>query len=136
MDWEKDNKHTLAYHKMLNQKPVDKIAIIDFDGTLCKFMFPDVGPIEPDVKIALHILKDAGYTIKIHSCRTATYWNREDERRIHIKIIQDFMKKHELPYNEIIMSLSMDKPIADVYIDDRAIRYENNWLEIARRLMK
>ena len=121
---------------MLNQKPTDKTAIIDFDGTLCKFEFPDVGPIEPDARIALQMLKDAGYTVKIHSCRTATYWNREDERRVHIQLIQDFMKQHELPYDELIMSITMDKPIADVYIDDRAIRYENNWLEIAKRLEK
>lgn len=124
-----------ADSKMLSQRPIDKIAVIDFDGTLCKFVFPNVGPIEPDVKIALQLLKDIGYTIKIHSCRTATYWGREDERRIHIKAIQNFMKEHSLPYDEIITSISMDKPIADVYIDDRAIRYENNWLEIARRLI-
>jgi len=119
---------------MLSQRPTEKIAIIDFDGTLCKFAFPDVGPIEPNVKEALETLKEAGYTIKIHSCRTATYWGRKDERRIHIKLIQDFMAEHKLPYDELILSPSMDKPIADVYIDDRAIRYDNSWLEIARLL--
>jgi len=119
---------------MLSQRPIDKIAVIDFDGTLCRFEFPKVGPIEPDVEIALGILKQAGYKIKIHSCRTATYWLREKERQIHIKLIQDFMNEHNLPYNEIIISPTMDKPIADVYIDDRAIRYQNNWLEIANKL--
>ena len=117
---------------MLNQRPVEKIAIIDFDGTLCKFAFPDVGPIEPHVKIALETLKQAGYIIKIHSCRTATYWERPDERGQHIEAIVDFMIQHKLPFDNII--LSMDKPIADVYIDDRAIKYENNWLEIAEKL--
>lgn len=121
---------------MLSQRPVDKIAIVDFDGTLCKFAFPDVGPIEPNVKVALETLKQAGYTIKIHSCRTATYWNQEDERRVHIQLIQDFMKQHKLPYDELIMSITMDKPIADVYIDDRAVKYNNNWLEIATKLEK
>lgn len=121
---------------MLSQRPIDKIAVIDFDGTLCKFAFPDVGPIEPNVKVALETLKQAGYTIKIHSCRTATYWDREDERRTHIKMIQDFMTEHKLPYDELLISITMDKPIADVYIDDRAIRYDTNWLEIARRLTR
>ena len=119
---------------MLSQRPVDKIAVIDFDGTLCKFAFPDVGPIEPYVKVALEVLKQAGYIIKIHSCRTATYWGREDEREEHIQLIIDFMQKHNLPYDEIILARTMDKPIADVYIDDRAIRYDTNWLEIARKL--
>jgi len=119
---------------MLSRRPVDKIAIIDFDGTLCKFMFPDVGPIEPDVKVALETLKQAGYIIKIHSCRTATYWDRPDERTEHLRLIFDFLWKHKLPYDEVIIAPTMDKPIADVYIDDRAIRYNNNWLEIAARL--
>lgn len=119
---------------MESQKPSDKIAVIDFDGTLCKFAFPDVGPIEPDVRTALEALKDAGYKIKIHSCRTATYWDNEDARRGHIQLIQAFMKEHKLPYDELIMSITMDKPIADVYIDDRAIRYENNWFDIAKNL--
>jgi len=124
----------IADSKMLSQRPIDKIAVIDFDGTLCKFAFPDVGPIEPNVKEALETLKAAGYTIKIHSCRTATYWGREGERGVHTKIILEFMEKYNLPYDEIITSPSMDKPIADVYIDDRGIGYKNNWLEIARRL--
>lgn len=119
---------------MLSQRPVDKIAVIDFDGTLCKFAFPDVGPIEPGVKEALETLKRAGYTIKIHSCRTAVYWGNSTERRIHMKLIRDFMAEHKLPYDEILTSPTMDKPIADVYIDDRAVKYENNWLEIARTL--
>lgn len=120
---------------MLSQRPVDKIAIVDFDGTVCKFAFPDVGPIEPNVKIALETLKQAGYMIKIHSCRTATYWNNEDERKKHIQLIKDFMVKYNLPHDDIILSRTMDKPIAAVYIDDRAIRYDTNWLEIARRLV-
>lgn len=117
---------------MLSQKPIDKIAIIDFDGTLCKFMFPNVGPVEPDVAYALHTLKEAGYVIKIHSCRTATYWNNPDEREIHIQLIRKFLKENFIPYDELI--LDIDKPIADIYIDDRAIKYNNNWLEIAKKL--
>jgi len=117
---------------MLSQRPIDKIAIIDFDGTLCKFMFPDVGPANPNVAQALHTLKKAGYIIKIHSCRTATYWNQPDEREIHIQLIEKFLKENSILYDEII--LNMDKPIADVYIDDRAINYNNNWLEIAKKL--
>ena len=119
---------------MLSQKPVDKIAVIDFDGTLCKFMFPDVGPIEPNVREALETLKAAGYTIQIHSCRTATYWNHPDEREMHKKLIIDFMRENNLPYDTLIFDPTKDKPIADVYIDDRGMRYENNWLEIARKL--
>lgn len=119
---------------MQPQKPHEKIVIIDFDGTLCKFAFPDVGPIEPHVRGALETLKRAGYTIKIHSCRTATFWGQEDEREAHILAIKNFVLENGLPCDEIITAENMDKPIADVYIDDRAIKYENNWLQIAETL--
>ncbi len=119
---------------MNDQKPDAKIVIIDFDGTLCKFAFPEVGTVEPDVKAALEILKAKGYTIKIHSCRTATYWGNVFERCKHIDLIHEFLTINEIPFDEIILDWSMDKPIADVYIDDRGVRYEGNWMEIARAL--
>ena len=108
--------------------------IIDFDGTLCKFAFPEVGEVEPNVKYALELLRAKGYAIKIHSCRTATYWENAIERGTHAHLIGEFLREHKIPHDEIILSTSMDKPIADVYIDDRAIRYDGNWMEIALRL--
>ncbi len=119
---------------MNDQKPDGKIVIIDFDGTLCKFAFPEVGTIEPNVRAALQILKAKGYTIKIHSCRTATYWGSEFERGTHAHLILEFLEYNKIPYDEIIIDRTMDKPIADVYIDDRGVKYEGNWMEIAERL--
>ena len=118
---------------MNDQKPNGKIAVIDFDGTLCKFAFPKVGAVEPNVKKALELLRAKGYTIKIHSCRTSVtpYPGDSTTRKSHINLILDFLKKYEIPFDEILL---MDKPIADVYIDDRAVRYEGNWMEIARGL--
>ena len=108
-------------------------VVIDFDGTLCKFAFPDVGPPEPNVKEALTKLKELGYKICIHSVRTATYWGDAD-REHHIQAIKNFMEENEVPYDEILTDSTMDKPIAAVYIDDRAIRYEGNWLEIVKNI--
>ena len=110
-----------------------KTIIIDFDGTLCKFAFPDVGPPEPGIKEALTKLKELGYRVCIHSVRTATYWG-DRKRKHHIQVIEKFMKENELPYDEILVDKNMDKPIAEVYVDDRAIRYEGNWLEIIKIL--
>ncbi len=119
---------------MNDQKPEGKIVIIDFDGTLCKFAFPEVGTVEPNVRAALQILKVKGYTIKIHSCRTATYWGSAIERIKHMSLIVAFLLENEIPFDELILDTTMDKPIADVYIDDKAIRYTGNWMEIAEKL--
>ena len=121
---------------MNDQKPHDKIAIIDFDGTLCKHAFPGVGAVEPNVKRALELLKIKGYIIKIHSCRTSIYpFSGSDiEREEHIDLIFEFLREHKIPYDEIILDETKNKPLADVYIDDRAVRYEGNWMEIVKAL--
>ena len=45
--------------------------VIDFDGVICEHRFPDVGEPTGDVRDALRTLKNAGYRIVIHSCRTS-----------------------------------------------------------------
>lgn len=43
-------------------------------------------------------------------------------------------KKMVLFRNWAKIKMLSQRPIEKVYIDDRAIRYNHNWLEIARRL--
>lgn len=114
-------------------RKIPKRIIIDFDGTICKDEFPDVGSPEPNVREALQQLKDLGYEIMIHSCRTASYW---EDREKHLKIITEFMKKNEIPYDGIVIDKNLDKPLAMFYIDDRAIRYDGGWLDVVRMIEK
>ena len=112
-----------------------KTAIIDFDGTLCEHAFPAVGKPEPHVREALEKLKEMGYEIIIHSCRTAADWGPLN-RKEHIKKIEKFMEENELPYDEILTDSSYDKPSADVYIDDRGVGYRGNWQETIEEVEK
>ena len=98
--------------------------IVDFDGTLCKFAFPDVGEYQHGAREALQTLQDKGYRIVIHSVRTATYWGTEPQAG-HIEAITNFLEENKIPYDEIL--LSCDKPIAVAYIDDRGINYGGDW---------
>ena len=41
------------------------------------------------------------------------------------------MKYHKLPYDTIWMP---DKPIGVAYIDDKAIRFDNNWKAITENI--
>jgi histidinol phosphatase-like enzyme len=118
-----------------NQSHRQKVIVIDFDGTLCKFAFPEVGDPEPGVRAALQTLKDMGYFIKIHSCRTATYWKRQN-RASHILLMVNFLEKNKIPFDEIIVEDNMDKPIADFYIDDRAISYKGNWEDVVSEISR
>jgi len=112
-----------------------KIIIIDFDGTLCDHRYPEVGRIKKGAKEALRQLKDMGYYIKIHSCRTSKLLN-DDPKFItkHCKIMSSFLQDNEIPYDEIIMET--DKPVAYFYIDDRAIGFRNDWKEVVEEVKK
>ena len=67
----------------------------------------------PGTKEALELLKSAGYTIMIHSC------NRP-------QVIKDFMSYYQLLYDSIWEG--QGKPVADAYLDDKGLRFEN-WNE-------
>ena len=51
----------------MKKKPT---LVIDFDGVICEYRFPDVGEPTKGVQEALETLSKAGYRIVIHSCRT------------------------------------------------------------------
>ena len=133
VDWT-DSKDTLGILVRKGNTKM-KTAIIDFDGTLCEHKYPEVGRPEPHVKEALEKLKEMGYEIIIHSCRTAVNWGRVN-RIEHIKKIEKFMKENKLPYDEILTDSSYDKPIADVYIDNRGVGYRGNWQETIAEVEK
>lgn len=126
---------------MEESKPLlpPKTIAVDFDGTICDHAFPHIGKIKSGVKEALTIFKELGYLICIWSCRTCHYHydifgGNETiptlERERVVEMIQ-FLKDNEIPY-DFIDDGSKGKPSADFYIDDKAIRYQNNWDAIAK----
>jgi len=114
---------------------MDKVVILDFDGTIVDFKYPDIGDLKPGAKEVIQQLKDMGYIIKIFSCRTSTELNPELYKRVKHKMgMIEFLDKHEIPYDEIITD--SNKPIATFYIDDRAIEYNNDWNEVIDKIKK
>lgn len=114
-----------------------KKIIIDFDGTICGFAFPDCGPPEPGVREALLELSAMEFEIVIHSCRTGSYWEGKHDgpnRRKYYAVILDYMERHGLHYDTILMDSNMDKPIADFYIDDRGVSYKSNWPDVVNEI--
>lgn len=113
---------------------MQKNIVIDFDGTLMPYSFPEAKEPYPETKEALNRLRDMGFKIIISSARTSdnlfypsikdsnidTYYNTVD-------YIRNYLNKYNIPFDTI----HEGKPIAKYYIDDRAIRIINgNWGEI------
>jgi hypothetical protein len=115
-------------------KGIPRTLAIDFDGTICKSVFPDCGPAIPGAKQAIIRFKELGYRIIIYSCR-ACHWHYDvfgGSRDIpvldrpHVKVMIDWLNEQGIPYDEIDDG-SKGKPVADFYLDDNAIRVDNNW---------
>lgn len=108
-----------------------KRICIDLDGVIAQFKKPnetyaDVAPIEGAVE-KLKSLKNAGHYIIIFTARHMKTCNGNVSMVVakQGKTTLDWLKKHDIPYDEI----QFGKPWADVYIDDNAFRF-NKWSEI------
>jgi len=106
--------------------------VVDFDGTIADDVFPEMGDPRPGVIEALNKLKKEGFEIIIHSCRTGSYFKDllfDDQ----FEMIKEYMGYYKMPFDSIWVP---DKPIASAYIDDKAVKYKDNWDEITDKLIK
>ncbi len=100
------------------------LICIDFDGTIAQYDgWKGVGifgePIK-GVKEALRNLEKAGKKIIVYTTRG------------EVNSISQYLKEHDIPYDYINPAPKNNshmsrKPIADVYIDDRAIQFPGEW---------
>lgn len=114
------------------------VLAIDFDKTLCDSDYPNCGPPIPGGKEALERFRELGYKILIYSCRCC-HWNYKLYggsrdipvlERTHVVAMRNWLIEHSIPFDEIDDG-SRGKADASWTIDDKAIRFEQNWAEIA-----
>lgn len=105
---------------------------IDLDGTICEIKqdgqsYADV-KIKPGAKEMISKLHTEGHTIIIHTARNmgSTGHNVGKAMKNVGKITLDWLDKNGIEFDEIFFG----KPNADITIDDRVIRFENNWFEM------
>lgn len=119
-----------------------KKICVDFDGTICEDKFPGIGEMKEGVRETLAVLRDLGFYIIIWSCRTCR-WDYDvyggnpsfpTMARGRVQDMVGWLASHAIPYDEIDDG-SKGKPGASYYIDDKAIRFENNWPEIVNRIL-
>jgi len=100
---------------------------VDLDGTIAKpykkFDPKKIEPPRPGAKDAMQKFKDKGYTVIINTVRGDK------------KLVKDYLKEHEIPYDHVNENPNQpdnasDKLIADVYIDDRGVDARPAWRRI------
>lgn len=104
---------------------------IDLDGTICQHKvsgqeYSDLLPMSGAVE-KINSLKNEGHYIIIYTARNMLTYNNNLGRIIanQAKIVIDWLAKYNIPYDE----LHFGKPVADYYIDDKAIKF-TNWSDI------
>jgi hypothetical protein len=113
-----------------------KLVAVDFDGTLCRSKYPECGPMIKGAKDALVRLRELGYLILIYSCRSS-HWHYNlfggegipVLKRPTVEKMKKWLIEHDIPFDEIDDG-SKGKPLAEFYLDDRAVRVDNNWDEV------
>jgi len=112
----------------------DKLIIaVDFDGVICEqnihYVPGKFDVLRPDVVKAIQTLYNDGHSIIIFTCRG------------DVKEIANFLHEKNIPFdaiNENIFKtptcLNSGKPVADVYIDDKALFFGGSWTEVLRKL--
>lgn len=103
---------------------------VDFDGTICKYMPFNAEKIEAEpmenAQKALKMLKNDGYEIIVFTARLCPFYGEQSVKEQKEKI-EKWLEDHDIPYDMV----TNNKPHnAMAYIDDRAIRFENNWNSI------
>ncbi len=90
--------------------------IIDLDGTICteeRTFSRSLARPKPGAVEAVNKLYENGNTIIIYTART---W-------MEYEMTTDWLEKNMVRYHQLVMG----KPIGDVWIDDRAVRFDGDW---------
>lgn len=108
-------------------------VLVDFDGTLCQWSYPDMGEPEPGARIFMKSLIARGLKPIVWSCRFSPEFNTLEEIAEAIDKAAAWLKQHNIPYAGIDTGQS-GKTLCLAYVDDRGAQYTGNWNSVLRRI--
>jgi predicted mannosyl-3-phosphoglycerate phosphatase (HAD superfamily) len=117
------------------------MAAIDFDGTIVKHKFPNIGEPLEDAFEVMKELKEAGWVLILSTCREDEGYKIE---RQFLKNAVDFCRENGIEFdgvNETPQECEFRpdggrKVYADVYIDDRNLGGFPGWAAVRKELLR
>jgi len=101
------------------------VLVVDFDGTIAQWApsgYPAIGKPIAGARRFLQLLEGEGWKIVINSCRSGAK---------HETAMRRWLDDNEIPFDEINHNSdypwAKGKPVGDVYLDDRGVRFEGRW---------
>lgn len=117
--------------------PKKRDIVVDFDDTITFYEnYPSLGTVRPDAPKALKIIKDAGYKIRIYTCRlNRSCYERfgKDKYLEEKERIEKFLRDNNVPFDDLVLWYE-GKPYALAYIDDKNIEFSGSWKETLDKL--
>jgi len=118
------------------------IIAVDLDGTILDFSWEKwvkygvkyLGKPKAFAIPVLKFLQSFGYKIVVHTARiNSTYQDTYTDLCKRQTQLESVLKKYGVPFDEIWTGNG--KPIADFYIDDKAIKFIN-WQQILKEIIE
>jgi len=112
-----------------------KRIMIDFDGVIHSYDNgwqggKIYGKVIEGTKEAIDSLKDKGFEIVIFTTRASNTHNINPKSEQLVSDMENWLNTNNIYFDKI----TSEKLGAVVYIDDRAIRFENNWNDIIEKI--
>lgn len=119
-----NNKKSYKGIKKIKNAKSEKIYAVDFDGTLCKNIYPKIGDPKEEVVNYVKNLKDNGNKLILWTCRTGEELDNAiswcDERGIEFDAINENLSETIEAYGTDPRKIS-----ADCYLDDKALNVDD-----------
>lgn len=114
-------------------KEKGRVVYVDFDGTLCRFSYPDMGPPLPGARRFMKALISRGLKPVILTSRMSAEVYTEEERQATANKIGRWLTRHNVPYHAIDTG-NNGKPIGLAYVDDRGVNFDGDYNRCLRRI--
>lgn len=117
------------------------VACVDLDGTLLEDPDyettepsgqPGLGVPKPGAAGALKAFKGLGWQVIIHTARFAKARTPEQAEQMHDEIV-DYLQRANIPFDDVATG---PKPVADYYIDDKAVLFDGDWWAVVKKITK
>lgn len=99
------------------------VIMVDVDGTLAQWAYPDLGEPMPGAIGALGRAREAGFTIGVWSSRMDRTIYTEAEVYAARRMITSWLNRNGIPYDFVDLGLG-GKRLAIAYIDDRSVHLD------------
>lgn len=115
--------------KIVAYKTAGEEVLVDFDGTLSTWNYPNFGLPTDGAREAMRELQRRGYRIIIWTARMDRGIYPPDERDQTRLEIEAWLTLHDIPFDEVDMGVR-GKRLAAFVIDDKNILFRGDWDEV------